>query len=123
MIWDNDDAGYDMIPKSIEYGFNWFNWSTIKPSERYKIKSDGTKREIKDINDFVLFTDLVERDENEYIKYESLVPYIESAKGGLIMTSLLYGDREAIRREKQKQVFELMNENRRQKELVKYAWE
>ena len=66
---------------------------------------------------------MVDRDENEYIKYESLIPYIESARGGLIKTSLLYGDREAIRREKQKEIFEKMNEVRRQKESIRYAWE
>lgn len=123
VIWDNDEAGYDMIPKSIEYGFQWFNWSTVRPNDKSKYKSDGTIRVIKDINDLILYTDLVDRDENEYIKCESLIPYIESARGGLIKTSLLYGDREAIRREKQKELFDKMNEVRRQKESIRYAWE
>ena len=123
VIWDNDDAGYDMIPKSIEYGFNWFNWSSVKPSYEYKYKPDGEIRIINDINDLIMYTDLVERDENEYIKYETLIHFIEDAKGGLIKTSLLYGDREAIRKEKQRVVFQQMNEARRNKEKITYAWE
>ena len=123
VIWDNDDAGYDMIPVSIKMGFKWFNWSSIHPSDQFRKNSDGTNRVIKDINDLILYTELMERDEKEYIRYESLVPYIEDAKCGMIKVSLLYGDREAIKKEKQREAFMKMNENRILKETVKYNWE
>lgn len=123
VIWDNDDAGYDMISHSIDHGFNWFNWSTIKPSDDFKLKSDGTLRVINDINDLVMFTEIGIRDENNYIKYESLYPYIEPAKGGKIKASLLYGDREAIRKEKNRKIFMEMNEKRKNREKIVFYWE
>lgn len=123
VIWDNDDAGKDKLPTSIKLGFKWFNWSLVTPSEKYKYNKDGSIRVLNDINDLVMYSELLEFDEIEYIKYESLLPFIEDSCGGLVKATLLYGDREAMRREKQRTIFNQMNENRRNKEKIKFNWD
>ena len=35
-LWDNDDAGKDETPNTVKLGFNWFDWSSIKPTDTYK---------------------------------------------------------------------------------------
>ena len=123
VIWDNDDAGYDEMPKSIALGLKWFNWSTIQPSFQHRFKADGTLREINDINDLVMYSDIVTRDENEYINIKSLNPFIESPEGGLIKASLLYGNRQAMRKEKVKSNFDAMRVKREERKRVVYNWE
>lgn len=123
VIWDNDSAGYDEMPKSIQLGLKWFNWSTIKPSFRHQFKEDGSLRIINDINDLVMYSDIADRDENEYIITECLNPFIESPDGGLIKTRLLYGDRTKLRKEKVKRNLEAMSASREARKRVVYNWE
>jgi len=121
-IWDNDDAGYNEMEYTINLGFNWFNWSTIKPLEKYMFKEDGELRTINDIDDLVLYTDAVDIDTEGYITYNSLKKYIESPVGGSIKIKMLYGNREKMRKEKFKKAFSDAREKRKTKEL-KLTWE
>lgn len=89
-IWDNDEAGYQQLEKTVEDGFKWFNWNSIKPSDEFKYDSSGNLRKIKDINDLVLYTDLMIRDDKEYITLDSLNRYIENPDP--IKVRLLYGN-------------------------------
>lgn len=123
VIWDNDAAGYDELSKSIGLGFKWFNWSTIVPSEQFIAKPDGSHRIINDINDLVLYTDITLRDCNEYIDINSIKKYIEEVRGGLIKATLLYGNRDRIRKEKVSKNFEEMKSKRIRKDNIKFNWE
>lgn len=109
IIWDNDDAGKDEIEKTVKMGFSWFNWSDIKPSDQFKYNEDGSERIIKDINDSVMYTDFMDRDEEQYIKLECLQKYIE--KPNLIKVVLLFGDRKKIKYEKSKEQMKNLRKN------------
>jgi len=121
-IYDNDDAGYNEMDYTIGLGFNWFNWSTIKPSEKYMFKDSGELRIINDINDLVCFTDIVEIDTEGYITYNSLQKYIEPPGGGKIKIKMLYGNREKMQKEKFKKAFSDAKEKRKNKKLI-LNWE
>jgi len=111
LVWDNDDAGYDEMLFSIKLGFNWFNWNTIKPSEEHKLDKDGNPRVIKDVNNFAMYSDACEMDEEGYIKPEVLERYVEHPGGGEIKIKMLYGDRKAMKRERIKLLYE-QNKNK-----------
>jgi hypothetical protein len=121
VILDNDSAGYDEMAYPISLGFNWFNWSTIKPSEKYIFSEDGDLRIIKDINDLARFTDRVEIDNDGFITYNSLKEFIESPAGGLIKIKMLYGNREKMRKEKFKKIF--ANAKKKRNEEIKLNWD
>lgn len=106
IIWDNDASGWDEIPKTVEMGMKWFNWSTVKPLPEFAFKPDGSRREIKDINDAVLYTNIFTRDEDEYIIESTILPFIENVEGSLIKVNLLYGDRRKMKFEKSKELME-----------------
>lgn len=109
IIWDNDDAGKDEIERTVNIGFSWFSWSDIKPSTEFKFYEDGSERIIKDINDSVMYTNLMERDEEEYIKLESLQKYIE--KPNLIKVNLMFGNRQKAKKEKSKEEMKNLRKN------------
>jgi len=110
VIWDNDDAGKDEMPKTIKLGFNWFDWDEIKPTSQYMYDSNGNKRQIKDINNMVLFTDVVSIDNEGFVETESLIKYIK--KPDTIIATMRYGNREKMRKERNKQKFNEMNKHR-----------
>jgi len=103
IIWDNDDAGYDELSARMDLGFNWFNWSKIKPLEefRYIEKENGDiiERIIDDVNDMKMYS-YTELDDNGYLSYNFLKKYIEKPAGGAIKICILYGDREKRKRKK-----------------------
>jgi uncharacterized protein (UPF0335 family) len=126
-IWDNDSAGYDEMQYTIKLGFNWFNWKSIKPSERFEKPNQCTSVKIKDINDLVLYSDMIELDDEGFIKYDSLKNYIErvniykgetflsngkpkevmvqvKSKASDIKTIVKYGKRDKLKKEKFKEV-------------------
>lgn len=96
VIWDNDNAGYDEMPSTVRMGFNWFNWTSFDPEI------------IKDINDLVLYSHEIQLDNDGFIDTNSLKKYIMSAEGGLIQLTMLYGNREKMRKEKTKKNFDSM---------------
>jgi hypothetical protein len=122
VIWDNDEAGYDEMPWTIKLGFNWFNWSKIKPLPEFAYERDGSERQIKDINDLVMYTNLIRRDSNEFIIYDDLKKYIELAKGGIIKTTMLYGNRDKMRRERNRAVAEEAKKRRDASKQIKFNW-
>lgn len=103
VIWDNDDAGRDEIEKTVKMGFNWFEWTDIKPTTQFKYNSDGTLRIIKDINNAVMYSDCFRLDKNGFIVYDDLKTYIRKADGAMIKLMMLYGNREKLKYEKQRQ--------------------
>lgn len=115
VIWDNDDAGYDEIGKTIKMGFNWFDWNLIKPTPEYAFNEDGTPRIIKDVNNIILYTEAVKTDADGFIIYDSLLKYIKKPDGGIIVT-MRYGNRDKIRQERNKKRFNEMKVNRNNKE-------
>lgn len=122
VIWDNDDAGRDEMPWTIRAGFNWFNWSSIKPSPQHKYDHNGNLREIKDVNDLVLYTNAVEQNHDEFITYDSLKKYIEVSDGGLIKAIMLYGDRDQMRRERSRKNATEAKARREEKLNIKFNW-
>jgi hypothetical protein len=100
VIWDNDDAGRDEIKKTVQMGFNWFEWTDIKPNEMNKYNGDGTLRQIKDINNAVMYSDCFRLDNKGFIVFDDLKNYIRKAEGALIKLTLLYGNREKKKYEK-----------------------
>lgn len=114
VIWDNDDAGYDEMIKTIKMGFSWFDWTSIKPLPQYTLNDDGTNRIIKDVNNMVLYTDAVETDNEGFVVYESLIKYIKKPDGG-IMATMLYGNRDKMRKERNRKKFEEMRIQRKNK--------
>jgi len=92
LMWDNDNAGYDELENNMKLGFNWFNWSTIKPLEEFKYDEDGGLRVIGDTNDMKMYG-YTELDDDEYISYDFIKQFIEKSEGGLVKTHMLYGDR------------------------------
>lgn len=121
-IWDNDDAGYDEMGYTIDLGFNWFNWSTIKPIKKYMFKEDGSLRTIDDINDSVLYSDALEIDNEGFITYNSLEKFIEPSTTGRLKLKMLYGNRDKMRKEKFKKVFKDAR-NKRKNTTIKLNWE
>jgi hypothetical protein len=111
VIWDNDDAGYDEMPKTIKLGFNWFDWETIKPLPQHRHNGDGSERIIKDVNDMVLFTDAITTDSEGFVVYDSLIKYIKKPDGG-ILAAMRYGNRDKIRKERNKKRFDEMKARR-----------
>jgi len=111
VIWDNDDAGYDEMPKTIKMGFSWFDWDTIKPLPQFALNSDGTPHIIKDVNNMVLYTSAVETDSNGFVLYDSLIKYIREPDGGIIAT-MRYGNRDKMKKERNKKRFDEMKRNR-----------
>lgn len=109
VMWDNDDSGKDEIEKTVKMGFNWFNWSDIIPSEEFRFNEDGSERIIKDVNDSVMYTNLMERDDEEYIKLESLVKYVE--KPNLIKVNLMFGNRQQAKKEKTRETMKNLEKN------------
>lgn len=103
VIWDNDDAGKDEIEKTVKMGFNWFEWTDIKPTDKFKYNSDGTLRIIKDINNAIMYSDCFRLDKNGFIVFDDLKTYIRKADGAMIKLTLLYGNREKMKYEKQQQ--------------------
>jgi hypothetical protein len=101
VIWDNDDAGKDEIGKTVKMGFNWFEWTNIKPTEEFKYNNDGTLRQIKDINNAVMYSDCFKLDKSGFIIFNDLKTYIRKADGAMIKLMLLYGNREKMKYEKQ----------------------
>jgi hypothetical protein len=112
VIWDNDAAGYDEMNLTIGLGFNWFNWSTIKPTEKHMFKEEGIPRTIDDINDGVLFSNVFDIDNDGFITYNSLKQFIEPPGGGIIKIQILYGNRDKKKKEKFRKVFEKAKQNR-----------
>jgi hypothetical protein len=112
VIWDNDDAGYDGLPKSIKCGFNWFNWKKIP------IHASACN----DINDLVLVGNVFEHNSLGYITHDSILQYCENSRGAILMTTLMYGDRDAIRKEKSKQLFNEMNNRRNNANKIDFSW-
>lgn len=121
VIWDNDDAGYDEMFKTISLGFNWFNWSTIKPLKKYMFKDDSNPRTIDDINDLVMYTDVIDIDNEGFITYNSLKKFIEPPGGGHIKIKMLYGNREKMKKQKFKKVFDKAKSNRHKE--IKLNWD
>lgn len=115
VIWDNDDAGYDEMIKTIKLGFNWFDWEPIKPLPQYAVNNDGTPRKIKDVNNIVLYTDAVEVDSEGFITHESLIKYIRKPDGGIIAT-MRYGNRDKMRKERNKKRFDEMKARKNKKQ-------
>lgn len=115
-IWDNDEAGYDAMLSTIELGFKWFNWSKVKGAD--EIDAEGN-RVLKDLNNLVLRGDVLETDEDGFIKIESLMPYVEKAEGGTVKINMLYGNRKKKRKEKYKQLF---NKNRKKENSISFNW-
>ena len=111
VIWDNDDAGYDEMPKTIKMGFSWFDWDTIKPLPQFALNGDGTPHIIKDVNNMVLYTSAVETDSNGFVLYDSLIKYIREPDGGIIAT-MRYGNRDKMKKERNKKRFDEMKYNR-----------
>lgn len=105
VIWDNDDAGRDELIATIKMGFHWLDWSDIQPLPEYKYKEDGSLRELKDINDVIRFSDAFETDDDGFVTFKSLKKYIKKADGGILAT-MMYGDREKLRKEKFKKFFD-----------------
>jgi hypothetical protein len=103
VIWDNDDAGKDEIETTVKMGFSWFEWTHIKPTEEFKYNIDGTLRQIKDINNAVMYSDCFRLDKNGFIVFDDLKNYIRKADGAMIKLMLLHGNREKMKYEKQKQ--------------------
>jgi len=114
VIWDNDNAGYDEMNYTIDLGFNWFNWSDIRPIEKYMFEEDGSERIIGDINKGVLYSDCFELDNEGYITYNSLEQYIENPVVGRIKIPILYGNRDKMKRQKFKKIFKDANRKRYQ---------
>ena len=108
VIWDNDEAGRDELPKTIRMGLSWFDWSIVKIKNGFELLPDGTKRELKDINDLVLYGDNLDFSADGKLRLDSILRYIKKADGGVIMSTMLYGNRERMRRDKTKQIFEQM---------------
>lgn len=102
IIWDNDDAGKDETPNTVKLGFNWFDWSSIKPTDTYKYNTDGTIRIIKDINNAVMYSDVFNLDKHGFIVFDDLKKYIRKAEGSRIKLTLLNGNREKQKYEKNK---------------------
>lgn len=123
IIMDNDDAGRDEVPWLIELGFNWFNWYTIKPAPEFEFKSDGSHRIIKDINDLVIYTHLIERNIDEFIVSDCLKKYIEIARGGLLKFTILYGDRKQIQLEKRLALKQEVKVKRESKRQMSFNWD
>ena len=94
VIWDNDEAGYDEMPKTVNLGFNWFDWTEFDSNS------------IKDINDLVLKTDKISTNDDGFIQYDTLKKYIRGAEGANIMLTMLYGNREKKRKQKSKENFD-----------------
>jgi hypothetical protein len=104
VIWDNDSAGYDKLPESINLGLRWFNWSEISVRDDVKYDNRGNIRAIKDINDLVLYTNAVNTDEKGYINVDSLLKYSESPDGGIIKVNMLYGNRKKMMYKKRQEM-------------------
>lgn len=100
IIWDNDETGRDEIPNTVKLGFSWFEWSDIKPCNDFLIKPDGSKRELKDINDTILYSDCFRLDKQGFIVFDDLKKYIRKADGSLIKLTMLYGNREKLKRKR-----------------------
>ena len=116
VLWDNDNAGRDEINKTVRLGFSWFDWSSIKALPEHSVKEDGSYREIKDVNDMVLYTDAITVDEEGFVVIDSLKKYIRKADGGILAT-MLYGNRDKMRKQNVKERFEEMALKRKPKEL------
>lgn len=119
VIWDNDDAGYDEMIHTVNMGFQWFDWRSIKPTKEYMYYDDGTLRQIKDINDAVLYTNKFSVDNNGFIIYDDLKKYIKKAEGASVLLTLIYGNREKMRRDKLRKRSEQMRIQSKKKEEVR----
>lgn len=123
VVWDDDEAGHDEMPRTSKMGFNWFDWSNIKPLPEYKyyIDKDGVQRErqIKDMNDAVLYTDAFKYDSDGFITYDSVKKYIKKADGVVSSVQLMirYGNREKKRKAKNKQIAEQMKLQAKKNEI------
>lgn len=110
VIWDNDDAGKDEMPKTIKLGFNWFDWDSIKPLPKYKYDDKGDERIIKDINNMVMYTDAINVDNEGFVVTDSLIKYIKKPDG--IIATMRYGNRDKMKKERNKKKFNEMNKRR-----------
>lgn len=111
VVWDNDDAGYDEIPKTAKLGFNWFDWRDFKPLPQFKyyIDDDGNRKErtIKDMNNAVMYTNKFILDRDGFVVLEDLKKYIKKGGGESIpLLTLMHGNREKMRKEKVRKQFE-----------------
>jgi hypothetical protein len=119
-IWDNDGAGYDEMQSTIRLGFGWFNWESIKPLNEFRMLENEFPRIIKDINDLVLYSDMVELDEEGFIKYDSLKNYIEYNTGsGEFKSVAQYGKRTELKKKRFKEVIE---QQQQKKKLSEPFW-
>ena len=109
VIWDNDDAGYDQLPFSINAGLRWFNWSTINPHPNCMYDEKGKLRVVKDINDLVMYTTEVTLNQDSYITPESLLKFSEKHEGGVIKVNMLYGNRSKMKYIRQKEIQKSIN--------------
>jgi len=115
-IWDNDDAGKDEMIKTIKMGFKWFDWSGVKVNPEFKFKPDGSLRTLNDINDIVRFGNDFIVDADGFLQIDCLKKYIKESDGGILVT-MMYGDREKMRKEKVKKIFDEMHKKRKPKEV------
>ncbi len=124
VIWDNDEPGYDEMPTTVKLGFNWFDWRTIKPLPEfeYYIDENGERKQrvIKDMNDAVMFTDAFRTDSDGFVVLDDLKKYIRKADGAMILLTMIYGNREKMRREKNRKRNEQMKSNTKKKEIRPY---
>ena len=100
IIWDNDDAGVFELMSNLDLGFKYFDWLMITVKDEFKFKTDGTLREIKDINDFVLYSNECVLDKDGFIEHSCLTPYIKNSEGSKIRLIQQYGNRIEDRKKK-----------------------
>jgi hypothetical protein len=125
VIWDNDEAGYDEIPKTVDLGFKWFDWRDITPLSQYQYYTDENgvmkERKIKDMNDAVMYTNKFRLDNNGFIISDDLKKYIMVSEGASILLTLIHGNREKKRKQKLKKRYEQMRiQSKRTDEIRPY---
>lgn len=120
VIWDNDEAGRDEMPKTVKLGFNWFEWTDIKPTDEYKYNSDGTLRIIKDINNAVMYSDSFKLDKHGFIVFDDIKKYIRKAEGASVKLTLLYGNRDKMKFEKNRNLSNALKIKNVKKNTIPY---